>query len=293
MTTPGTKILYWSRRRIGAVSEGHHIDLAPHAATELSSPRWGLLPTISRRGSLRPLTLLEQLQRVEQGLGERIKRSFDQPLESPFLGARTTVSFAWMERNPTPSRAAMFAEVRSGSRPPIAVCLFGSMDNFSEFLRDAEAPLREGWTSSSLNSVIKYLAGHCAEPPAAFPTRHAIAIEALKIAAYEGNHWERPHTRDRPWHRAFTFADVPQVADWVAEIYADVDLIAETGGTYDGYARILIGAPLWITTPYLSSVRLYEDYERSELDAAAGRFGRLSAWAGRKREKRTAGFKEA
>lgn len=294
MTTPGTKILYWSSRRIGAVAEGHRIDLGPHATTAVTSPRLGMLPTISRRDSPRPLTRVEQLQRVQEGLGERVERSFDSDAAFGFAAARTTLSFARMQYEPTPTRAVMFAEVRSHSGGPIAVCLFGSMDNFSEFLRNAKAPLEQGWSSSSLPAVIKYVASRCTKQPDAHPTRHGIAIEALKIATHEGMHGDSLHPRNRrPWHRAFTFGDVPQMADWLAEIYLDVDLIAETGTTYDGYNRILIGAPLWISTPYLNSVRLYEDYEQAELDSGAVRFGRLGDWFRYRRNKRVAGFRNA
>jgi hypothetical protein len=45
--------------------------------------------------------------------------------------------------------------------------------------------------------------------------------------------------------------------------------VRETGRPYDGYRRVLIGAPLWIRTPYIKAVRLYEEYEASDLDRAA------------------------
>ncbi len=294
MTTPGTKILYWSSRRIGAVAEGHGIDLTPHAATEVASPRWGPLPSVSRRDSPRPLTHVEQLRRVEEGLGEGVDRSFDSTGAFGFAASRTTLSFAEIPYEPVPTRATMFAEVHPRSSGPIAVCLFGSLDNFTEFLREAEAPIEDGWSSSSLPAVMEYVAGRCTKLPAHPRTQHEIAIEAYKVAARDGIHGDPRYPRVRhPWNRAHSFGDVPRVADWLAEVYVDVDLIAEFGATYDGYRRILIGAPLWITTPYLNAVRLYEDYERTELDSDAARFGRLGDWFRYRRNRRVMGLKDA
>jgi hypothetical protein len=60
----------------------------------------------------------------------------------------------------------------------------------------------------------------------------------------------------QPWQRAFTYGDVPK-AQWLAEIYVDVDLLATDYGRVDGFRRILVGAPLWIRTPDLRAIRLY------------------------------------
>jgi hypothetical protein len=293
MMKPGTKILYWSSRRIGAVAEGHGIDLTSHAATVLSSPRFGFLPTISRQEAARPLSRLEQLKRIEDGLGDLIERGFASDSTFVFAAGRTTVNFAQVPLEPTPSRAVMFAELRPDSGTPVALCLFGSMDNFSEFLRNAKAPLEAGWTNSSLPAIIKCVAARCTDLSAEFSSRHGFAIEALKVATREGVFGDGRRPRNsRPWNRAFTFGDVPQVADWLAEIYLDVDLIAATGCTYNGYGRILVGAPLWIATPYLNRVRLYEDFERNDLDADAVRFGRIGDWFRYRRNRKVEGLRE-
>ena len=68
------------------------------------------------------------------------------------------------------------------------------------------------------------------------------------------------------WRRAFTFGDIQDTAEWLMEVYCDIDLVNETVGTFDGYGRVIIGAPLWIMTPYLKNVRLYEEHMPSALD---------------------------
>jgi hypothetical protein len=52
----------------------------------------------------------------------------------------------------------------------------------------------------------------------------------------------------------------------LAEVYCDIDLRNEIAGPFDGYERIIIGAPLWIMTPYLKDVRLYEEHTPADLD---------------------------
>jgi hypothetical protein len=134
----------------------------------------------------RPLSRLEQLKRIEDGLGDLIERCFASDSTFVFAAGRTTVNFAQVPLEPTPSRAVMFAELHPDSGTPVALCLFGSMDNFSEFLRNAKAPLEAGWTNSSLPAIIKCVAARCTDLSAEFSSRHGFAIEALKVATREG-----------------------------------------------------------------------------------------------------------
>jgi hypothetical protein len=222
-----------------------------------------------------------------------VARSFDSPIRFGLAAARTTLSFARMQFGREPlEHAVMFANVDLESEPPVAICLFGSMSNFTEFLGNAQALLDSGWSSSSLPEVVEFLAGRCSRPPRHKETPHWIAVEALKVAHSEGSRWNEvdPQNR-RPWRRAFTFGDVPDAADWLAEIYYDVDLVAETGCTYDGFGRIVIGAPLWIAVPYLRDVRLYEDFTPGQLDSPERYFSRLGDRIRRRRDRRIQGYK--
>ena len=94
-----------------------------------------------------------------------------------------------------------------------------------------------------------------------------VAIEALKIADGQGlKGRDDDPVNMQPWRRAFTLGDVRETAEWLAEVYYDVDLVSEIGEPFDGYGRIIIGAPLWIMTPYVKNIRLYEEHTLAALD---------------------------
>ena len=68
------------------------------------------------------------------------------------------------------------------------------------------------------------------------------------------------------WRRAFTYGDIQDVAERLAEIYLDVDLLSAGKGREDGFRRIIVGAPVWIRTPRLRAIRMYNEYSRAELE---------------------------
>lgn len=192
----------------------------------------------------------------------------------------------------------IFAEVAPPPEPSVAICLFGSMTNFIEFLGCAaitsyEHPEYEGWSSSAAPDVLAFIESGCSKLPSFYTSNAHIGVETLKIADSQG---VRGHAKDpinrRAWRRDFTFGDIQETAEWLAEVYCDIDLRNEITGPVDGYGRIIIGAPLWIMTPYLKDVRLYEEHipaaldreETSRTDGASGIWGLIRR--GRSREKR-------
>lgn len=141
------------------------------------------------------------------------------------------------------------------------------MTNFAEFVQSAQAPPGTGWSSSASPEVLAFILSRCSEIPPGYHERSEIAIEALKIADGQGlNGRDDDPVNMLPWKRAFTLGDVRETAEWLAEVYYDVDLLSEIGEPFDGYGRIVIGAPLWIMTPYIKNIRLYEEYALAALD---------------------------
>lgn len=269
MKQTSTKVLYWSRRRVEAVAEGHGVDLGPHPSTELATPSSALLPVARRQRPARSLTPIEQAERVEADLADLVTRDLiSSPGPCAFAAGETTMTFAHLQNTDRDDRAVMLAELSCGQSGRAAICLFGSMGNFKDMLQNADAN-RFGWSSSSAPAVTEFLRSRGTVVPPGYDDRVAIATEALKIAKGQGlsGHGGDPSSW-RPWRRGFTFGDVQDSARWLAEIYCDVDLVNETGESFDGYDRVLIGAPLWMTTSYIKSVRLYEEYSVADLDAA-------------------------
>ena len=156
-------------------------------------------------------------------------------------------------------------------RESVAVCLFGSMDNYPEYIQDGSPKKSHGWSSSAAPAVFNFIKSHgrdLGRPPSG-GTPGEIAGAALQIAYSQGmcgGSYRYPHGMDRPWMRAYTYGDARE-AHWLAQIYLDMtreELEAEGINTND-YAydfpisRILIGSPLWIRTPSPRSVRIYAD----------------------------------
>ena len=269
----GKKILYWSERRVGSVAEGHGIHLQPRAASELATPTWGPLPVARRYQPARSLSRVEQASAIEDGLKDSIEREFVTDDLCSFAGGCTTVSFARFQGVKDDNRAIVFAEVRPPGKLPVAICLFGSMTNFVEFLGAAKMttwsfPTGDGWSSSAAPDVLAFIESRCSKLPSFYTSNAHIGVEALKIADGQGLRGDESDPKSfRPWRRSFTFGDIQRSAEWLAEVYCDIDLRNEITEPVDGYERIIIGAPLWIMTPYLKDVRLYEEHTLADLDS--------------------------
>jgi len=148
----------------------------------------------------------------------------------------------------------MYTECLGGSGEVVGVCLFGSTDNYAEFVTEGGRPEQYGWTSSASIAVLKFLQEGIIDR--GFPTtEEGMAIEALKIAKTQGLTYESGD-RVEAWLRGHTYGDVLD-AEWFAEVFLDVSF---DGCTHDGCNRVLVGAPLWIHTPSLRSIRMYSDF---------------------------------
>lgn len=115
--------------------------------------------------------------------------------------------------------------------------------------------------SSSALAVYNFIKSHGEQLDDPYFEAEDMAVEALNIADGQGlsGAFTGEHTAigtDQPWQRAFTYGDAPK-AQWLAQIYLDVDLLLTSNGREDGFRRVLIGAPVWIRTPDPQAVKLY------------------------------------
>jgi hypothetical protein len=173
-----------------------------------------------------------------------------------------------------------------------AVCLYCSMDNFSEFIQEVGLPMGSNWSFSSSPAVANFIASAGKRDPRSPYSNNDIAIESVKLAL---DHRDvRPSEVDGWIRRPFAFAEVNGTADWTAEVYYDAVLDYD----YEVFARgpvveedvepivlrrIIIGAPLWIRTRSLRSVRLVDEWSEEEIDQETDRRSelrrRLHKWA--------------
>jgi hypothetical protein len=167
----------------------------------------------------------------------------------------------------------MFTAANYGRSDPntVAVCLYGSMENFLEYLQDSGPGFRDGWVSSSAPAIYEFIKAHGRLDSESYLDAHEVAIEALKIADGQGIAalFNSPTDEDglgldRPWQRAYTYGELPK-AHWLAQIYLDVDLSADRQGSEDGFRRILVGAPLWIRASDAGAVQLYSQSQKQQI----------------------------
>lgn len=261
------KYLYWSERRTGRFIVDNDL-AAPQITRTITSPSLNWLPTLSRTatssGGLRP----QIANAIEKSLGKIAVNHFN--VAGPIRYAKGASNMVFgefrghtdkAERQP----ALMFTAVDYDrqDRESVAVCLYGSMDNFPEYILDAGPGFRDGWTSSSARAVYDFIKSHGTQFD--IYTRTSMASEALKIADGQGltGIFTDEYTslgNDQPWLRGYTYGESKH-SEWLAEIYLDVDLLKTVSGAEDGFRRVLVGAPLWIRTRTVPGVELYATTE--------------------------------
>jgi len=265
--------LYWSERRVERILADNGLQI-PARSIKVATPSvYSLAPTVEYTSSGRTPQRSSIAELVERSLGQAVISNFDSNSGPRYAkGVGTLVfgefinDFEDYEKGIN-RRGLIFSSCDYGSsdKDSVAICLFGSMDNFADYVQSNSTPSESGWTSSAAPSVLDFLAGKWTDAVDE-PSREEIAIEALKIADSQGM---TGGTREPPlkgWRRSFTYGDIQNIAEWFAEIYIDVDLISSGMGRVDGFRRIIVGAPLWVRTPRLRAVRLYNEYTLAELE---------------------------
>jgi hypothetical protein len=257
--------LYWSSRRTSRFVEDNNLTVQQVTRT-MTSPALAWLPTFSRSttstGNLRP----QIAKAIEEALGQLAVTRFNAPGPIRYAKGISNVvfgEFVTWEVKPERQPALIFtvADYDRKDQGSVAICLYGSMDNFPEYVRSAGPGFAdEGWVSSSAPAIYNFLASHGQEIEEPLDPE-TMARDALTTANGQGlcrdfTLASTTYGIDEPWQRAFTYGDVAK-AEWLAQIYLDIDLLTTEAGREDGFRRVLVGAPLWIRTPSLRAIRLY------------------------------------
>ncbi len=265
--------LYWSTRRTSRFIEDNGLSAQPVTRT-FTSPAFGWLPTVSRSKTSVNGTRPQLAKAIEGALGQVAVTRFNAPGPIQYAKGMSTVvfgDFMGMPPEQEPRPAVMFTTVHYSrkDRWSVPVCLFGSMDNFLEYIQASGPRTASGWSSSAAATVFKFVKSHGKELENRFypSTVGEVAAAALQIAYSQGKYMAEPqctYGMDRPWRRAYTYGDARE-AEWLAQVYPDVrreDLGEKDIEMMDAYAhapvrRLLIGAPLWIRTPSPQAITLY------------------------------------
>jgi hypothetical protein len=149
----------------------------------------------------------------------------------------------------------------------VAVCLFGTLDNYADFMPDPSVRSHGSWISSAAPDILRFLHTRGLDDAVICRSQEDLAREAVRIALFQGD--RGPYTdRSIGYNRRFTHGETNETGEWCAEIYSDVDLTTTKLGPEEGFSRVLVGAPIWVRTPALRCIDLYADRSVQELDAS-------------------------
>lgn len=269
-----TTYLYWSARRVARVLEDNGLQINPGWHKKIVTPSiGGVTPQLELTAPQVPVLRTEVADQLERALGELVVEDLTTTYPVQYAkGVGSLVLGEFVEINGRSSnRAIIFTEVEQADYGPIAVCLFGSMDNFADYVQEASPLTRDGWTSSATPEIVRFLEQECI---GRFPSaetgsysREVLALIACNIATRTGEY--SAADKGKPWRRGFTYGDIQARAEWFAQVFYDVDFRQCERRIPSDYRRAIIGAPLWVRTPRLSDLRLYQDFSLDELEASA------------------------
>ncbi|KFU78455.1 hypothetical protein SAMN04489729_6874 [Amycolatopsis lurida] len=260
------RYLYWSDRLVGKYLDDLGVRVMEKRQRKISTPNIrGFLPAVEWSEEGPAVTRPDLAAKLERGLGQSVVDTFASPPPVHFARGVGDVVFGEFVGT-EPGRAVMYTTVSEPDGGRIAVCLFGSVHNYADFVADSGAPSQHGWTCSEAGSIRRFLDEECRVRPS-WASEEELARDAVKVACSQGEDGAVPVARRRcGWHRGHTYGDTGEVGEWLAEIYCDFDFRKTQLGPQDGHDRVLIGAPFWLRTPSLRAIRLYADYAEGELD---------------------------
>jgi hypothetical protein len=255
------KYHYWSDRRIKQIAADNDISLNSKWPWTYRTPMIPFIGQIETGESKRDLRRNEIANRLQVAIGLNAVEDIVTPPPACFAKGGGHIEFARFTRTYALNEGAvMHTRMRNSQDGCVDVCLFGSMDNFSGYIKKAKF-IAAGWTSSAWYAIEELLKTHGQANTSQWDDEESRAVEALKIAMGQGITGHIRDHKDRPWTRGFTIGSADD-AEWFAEIYVDVLLhkdrwdFSKDDPEY-GAERVLIGAPLWIRTASSRPVTLY------------------------------------
>ena len=145
--------LYWSTRRTSRFMEDNGLSVQPVTRT-FTTPAFGWLPTFSRSKMSVSGTRPQIAKVIEGALGQIAVTRFNAPGHIQYAKGTSTVVFGDFmvpsaQEEDRPAVMLTIVDYSRRHRGSVAVCLFGSMDNFPGYIQES-GPRTErwGWVSS-------------------------------------------------------------------------------------------------------------------------------------------------
>jgi hypothetical protein len=181
--------------------------------------------------------------KVERAIGQLAVEDFVTPPPAAFAKGCGEVTLATYKRWPRSKKSkelAVIAHTRTqasnGCR--VEICLFGSIDNCTDYLpgSQADAPM---WRASSELAIHEFIDNRGQKPALIYEDDESIAVEILRTINNEG------------MIGRYVIQRIVST-EWFVEVYKDVELDKDRWDLKPGRDipepadRIVIGAPLWI-----------------------------------------------
>lgn len=190
--------------------------------------------------------------------------------EGGFLSGRgnvyvTAYGSQSVDEAPAGGRAALFTWWNTEDGKRVAVCLFGSMDNFDGWIRDSHPSTVTGWASSATHDVVRWLQQN--EPWNNKHWAESIGNVACKMANYEialGK--SQSYSSSSRSNYAKDLVGRQDETEWLAFIYY-VE-IADIRYLHVPFDIVLIGRPFWLRAKHLS-VKTSDEYSDNEISGSA------------------------
>jgi hypothetical protein len=248
------RYLYWSDRRVRSVLEDQGVRILEKRQRKIATPNLrSFLPTAEWTSETSAATRPELAAKVEAVFGQEAVFDLGSPAPITFAKGTGTVVFGEFAGGRS-SLALMYTSQSNPDGTRVAVCLFGSLENYADFVVAAGAPSKTGWTSSAAAGIWRFLAEEGRVTPSNWETEEYMAREAVNLALRQGT-----RGRTAPQDRGYVYGDVIDTGEWFAEIFLDYDMTSTDSGPADGHHRVLLGAPLWLRTASPSEIDLYRD----------------------------------
>ena len=181
------KYPYFSNSRTGAYLSDHEITI-PQTAYTMTSPSFSGLPTVSRTttttGSPSRATIARLIEKdLASGAVTRFNASpkihYAKGTSQLIFGEFRTVSEV---QSGKPALIWTVADYDNDDQRSVAICLFGSMSNFTEYIQNAPPASTNPWSASSSPNVLAFLQSQAERNGRYAVNDDRLAMEALNIA---------------------------------------------------------------------------------------------------------------
>ncbi len=263
--------VYWSDRAVSEILDGK---LSSSGNLSITIPSiFNLTPEISWGPKVSTHGRKRLSRRVERFLRRGILMDPTNGVTASYVAGCGSVEFGeFVSPGGDPFGSLMLTRIRASDGTKVVVCLFGSLENYSDYIGESGPATHQGWTASGANFVRKFLEGQCQYRVQGFgsglESRPELARYVHQIASCQGM-GSRPYDS---WNRGYTYGDIRKSGEWLAQIYYDLskeqaeveDIEAARRLFSSSFDRVIIGRPIWLRARRAREIRLYSQYTEQE-----------------------------